>query len=266
MLHSTPSGEPWQGSLSDLPNVVASIKRLRAFGRLTLRNSARLGVAHLYFRNGRLVHVVGTRGATNAVLADLQGWMRGTLRFERGVSIDHDTVADEQEQFFERWLAQLRGRSATPPPPSRSHIVEGQAVATPRVDQLIVPWEWRVLIEGTRRVTLAVAHLVGPQEALTVLRDILDDCSSAFPAFAGMQIASGGYLHVKDNSQLDRLPREALLEGFAALIATCQYFCSPIIGELEAHRLVIQALGDLGPTLISLGVFRIDDRLLLNRG
>ncbi|MEO6893311.1 MAG: hypothetical protein ABI456_25995, partial [Ktedonobacteraceae bacterium] len=76
----------------------------------------------------------------------------------------------------------------------------------------------------------------------------------------------GGYLHVKDNSQLDRLPRAALLEGFAALIATCQYFCSPIIGELEAHRLVIQALGDLGPTLISLGVFRIDDRLLINRG
>ena len=48
------------------------------------------------------------------------------------------------------------------------------------------------------------------------------------------------------------------------LIATCQYFCSPIIGEMEAHKLIIQALGDVGPALVNLGVFQIDNTLLSN--
>jgi hypothetical protein len=127
---------------------------------------------------------------------------------------------------------------------------------------LITPQEWRVLVEGTRRVSLAVAHLVGPQEALTVLRDILEDCAAAFPAFSSLQIASSGYLSVVDTSQLDRMPRNEVLEGFAALIATCQYFCAPIIGDQDAHKLMIQALSDVGPALVNLGVFSIDYALL----
>jgi hypothetical protein len=41
-----------------------------------------------------------------------------------------------------------------------------------------------------------------------------------------------------------------------------QYFCSPIIGERDAHQLIIQALGDAVPALVSLGVFQIDNELL----
>jgi hypothetical protein len=53
-----------------------------------------------------------------------------------------------------------------------------------------------------------------------------------------------------------------LLEGFAALITICQYFCSPIIGEKEAHRLIIRSLQDVGPALINLGVFQVNNYLL----
>ena len=109
---------------------------------------------------------------------------------------------------------------------------------------------------------MAVAHLIGPVEAMNVLRDIIDDCSSTFPAFASLQIAPTGYLQVTDISKFDRIPRGELLEGFAALISICQYFCAPIIGEVEAHKLVIQALGDVRTALISLGVFHIDNVLL----
>ena len=65
-----------------------------------------------------------------------------------------------------------------------------------------------------------------------------------------------------DRSQLDHLSRADLLEGFTALFAVCQYFCSPIIGDKDAHKLIIQALHDLCPALVSLGMFYIDRQLL----
>ncbi len=65
-------------------------------------------------------------------------------------------------------------------------------------------------------------------------------------------------LYIADTSQFNRMSRDEVLEGFAELIATCQYFCSPIIGEADAHKLIIQAPGDVGPALVSLGVFQMD--------
>jgi hypothetical protein len=134
--------------------------------------------------------------------------------------------------------------------------------ASAEAEQLITPAEWRMLVETMRRVSLAVSRLVGPGEALRVLQDIIDDCAAAFPAFSSLKIAASGYLHVADFSHFDRIPRQELLDGFAVLISTCQYFCAPLIGEGEAHRLVIQALGDIGSALVSLGVFRVDNYLL----
>ena len=254
----------WQGSLRDLAKIVNTIRRSRAFGRLTVRNTSRLGVAHLYFRYGKLIHIVSHRGDTNATLADLPTWTQATLRFERGISISGESITEEQEQLFDHVLLQLQmqGIVTTPTTP---RVVEGGLVTSTQAEQLTTPQEWRVLVEGTRRVSLAVAHLIGPQEAMTVLRDILEDCSAAFPAFSRLQIAPSGYLQVADSSSLDRTHSEELLEGFAVLIATCQHFCSPIIGERDAHKLMIQALGDVVPVLVSLGVFQVDNQLLSNR-
>ncbi len=164
-------------------------------------------------------------------------------------------------QSFDELLLHLQrlGLVAAPVAP---RVVEGKVVSTAPGEELLAPQEWRLLIEGTRRVSLAVARLIGPREALKVLRDILDDCSTAFPAFATLQIASTGYLQVPDTSQLDRMPRQELLEGFNALIATCQYFCVPLIGEVEAHKLMIQGLGDICTSMITLGVFRVNNGLL----
>jgi hypothetical protein len=259
-----PSGSTWQGSLRDLAQIVNNIRRSRAFGRLTIRNTARLGIAHLYFRYGKLVHIVSSRGDANATLADLSTWIRATVRFERGISITNESISDEQEQLFDHMLLQLQMQGVVTTP-TMPRVVEGGLIASSKAEQLMTPQEWRVLVEGTRRVSLGVAHLIGSQEALTVLRDILEDCSAAFPAFSGLQIAPSGYLRVADTSQLDRSPREEVLEGFAALIAICQHFCAPIIGERDAHKLIIQALGDVGPALVSLGVFQVDNELLSHR-
>ncbi len=258
-----PQGSSWQGSLRDLAKIVNTIRRSKAFGRLTLRNTTRLGVAHLYFRYGNLVHIVSNRGDANATLSDLPTWTRATIRFERGISVTSESITDEQEQLFDHVLLQLQIQGVVTAP-NMPRVVEGGLVASSQAEQLTTPQEWRVLVEGTRRVSLAVAHLIGPQEAMTVLRDILEDCSAAFPAFSGLQIAPSGYLQVANRSQLDHTPREELLEGFAALIATCQHFCSPIIGEGDAHKLIIKALGDVGPALVNLGVFQVDNALLAN--
>jgi len=261
VAQATPFGSAWQGSLRDLAYIINNIRRVRAFGRLTLRNTARMGLAHLYFRGGRLVHVVGNRGGANITLTDLAEWTLATIRFERGIAMGGEGINAEQERLFDDVLMRLQRRGVVLTP-ERPRIIESHIVAAARAEQLITPFEWRVLVESTRRVSLAVAHLVGPREAMNVLRDILDDCSSSFPALSGLQIAPSGYLQVTRNAQFDRVPRREILEGFAALITICEYFCLPIIGEVDAHRLIIQALGDVGPALVSLGVFQINRQLL----
>lgn len=261
MVQAHPYRPSWQGTLRDLANIVTTIRRSKAFGRLTLRNEERLGVVHLYFHGGKLAHIISNRGDANATLSDLLTWTRASARFERGMPPTSDTITDQQEQDFDAVIMALqrRGIVAIPRAP---RVVEGGVVSTHSAEQLITPQEWRVLVEGTRRASMAVAHLIGPVEALNVLRDVLDDCSAAFPAFTSLQIAPTGYLQVSDTSKFDRMPRGELLEGFAALISICQYFCAPIIGEVEAHKLMIQALGDIGPSLVSLGAFQIDRGLL----
>lgn len=259
----SPFGGSWQGSLRDLANIVYHVKRLRISGRLSLRNTERLSVAHLYFRSGSLVHVVGNRGDARSILLELRQWTRAFVRFDRNVPMEVVTLGEEHEQLLGEALKYLH-QGGLVVMPRAPRIIEGDIVVSPEVRQLITPQEWQILIEGTRRVSMAVAHLVGPREALSVLRDILDDCSSAFPAFASLKIAPSGYLQIMDNSQLDCLSREDLLEGFTALIATCQYFCSPIIGEREAHKLMISALREIGSALVLLGVFHIDNFSLRN--
>lgn len=262
--HANSFHAPWQGSLWDLTRIVATIRRSQAFGRLTLRNSDRVGVVHVYFHGGRLAHIVGSSGDAEATLQDLRHWTHATVRFERGANTTRTTATSELELSFDALLLHFQqiGLAAVIAPP---RVVEGKVVSKTSGEQLLTPQEWRLLIEATRRVSLAVAHLIGPREALKVLRDILDDCSAAFPAFSTLQIASSGHLQITDTSQLDRMPREQLLEGFNALIATCQYFCAPIIGEADAHKLMIQAMGDLCTSLISLGVFQVNNGLLAAR-
>ncbi len=254
-------GPSWRGSLRELAYIIYHIRRLKAFGRLSLRNTERLSVAHLYFRAGRLVQIVGNRGDNRAILLELREWTHASARFDRVVVPNVPELGELYERLLDEVVLALHKRglvSMTESP----RVIEGGLTTTPEVKQLITPWEWRVLIEGTRCVSFAVSHLVGPKEAFSVLHDILDDCSAAFPAFASLKITPSGYLEVTDGSQLDRMPREDLLEGFTALFAICQYFCVPIIGEQNAHRLLVQALRDVGPALVSLGVFHFDNRLL----
>ncbi|HEX3641971.1 MAG TPA: DUF4388 domain-containing protein [Ktedonobacteraceae bacterium] len=257
-------GGSWQGSFADLANIVQYIRGIRAFGRLSLRNLEHISVVHFYFRAGKLVHIAGYRGDARAMLADIRGWRRGTLRFDPGTTVAEVTLGDEYEQILSEVLVYLhyRGTVSMPQTPSTPRVVESKIMGSSETEQQIAPDEWQLLMEGIRRVSQVVAHLVGPKEALQVLQDILDDCASSFPAFASLKIAPSGYLQVTDRSGLDRMSRNSILEGFAALIAICQHFCAPVIGERDAHQLMLRTLRELGPPLANLGVFRVDNLLL----
>ncbi len=263
MAQATPYRSSWQGSLRDLAAITNNIRRTQAQGRLTIRNTVRLGVAHLYFRGGRLMHVVGNHLDAKATFADMRSWSLATVRFERGVLTNNEENGEEYEQLFDDVLLQLRIRGITPPP-EKPLIVESHLVfaSQAQMENLLTPEEWKLLIEGTRRVSLAVAHLVGPKEALSVLGDILDDCTAGFPALSGLRLAPSGYLEMTQTAHIEQISRRKILEGFAALFATCQYFCAPIIGDEDAHKLLISALSDIGPALVKLGVFQLNRGLL----
>jgi len=63
--------------------MIQHIQRIRAFGRLTLRSTERMSIAHFYFRAGKLVHIAGNHGDARGVLQELREWRSGFVRFER---------------------------------------------------------------------------------------------------------------------------------------------------------------------------------------
>ena len=281
MSQTSTFGTSWQGSLADLANIIQNVKRFQAFGRLSLRNAEYITIVHLYYRGGKLVNIVGNRGDARTVLLDLKNWKQASVRFERCKVMAEMALNGDYEELLDDVLAYLYRRGLVKPPlyqpqpfpqaqnQQSAHIqsiIESDLAATSEPKQLITPMEWRLLIEATRRASLAVAHLVGSQEALNVLQDILDDCSSSFPAFVFLKISPNGYLQVTDQSHLDRISRDELIEGFTALFAISQHFCEPIVGESGAHRLILQALQELALPLATLGVFRIHNHLLTSRG
>src|SRR5436305_6631249 len=107
LYRASPFGNSWQGSLRDLANVVSHIRRLRMFGRLSLRNTERLSVAHLYFRSGKLVHIVGNRGAARAILLELRAWTRAFIRFDLDAPVALVTLDATHNQLLEEVIAHL---------------------------------------------------------------------------------------------------------------------------------------------------------------
>ncbi|HEV8191614.1 MAG TPA: hypothetical protein VGP82_09030 [Ktedonobacterales bacterium] len=66
--------------LSALPAVVKAIRLQSQPARLVLRNTGRVGLVHLYFARGVLVHVEGHRGPGAESLADVATWESGVIR------------------------------------------------------------------------------------------------------------------------------------------------------------------------------------------
>ena len=110
MPQTSSFGPSWRGSLRELAHVVSHIRRSKAFGRLSLRNPERLSIAHLYFRAGRLVQIVGNRGDNRAILLELKEWTYAVARFDRGVTPHVTELGEVYEQLVDEVLLALHKR------------------------------------------------------------------------------------------------------------------------------------------------------------
>lgn len=109
-----------QEPLRNLGMMIARIRATGGTGRLALRNTVRVGMLHLYFERGQLVHLEGSRASIDDALIDLAGWSDGVIRFDVGVLPERQTVTPAQQDFFHRTLLMLQQRDvvdgvSTPP-------------------------------------------------------------------------------------------------------------------------------------------------------
>ncbi len=103
--YSTPAGY-----LGQATRALLFILDTRATGRLSLRNSERFGILHLYFQAARLIHVAGNKQSAECLLQDLLTWTKGDIRFDVELVVPYETLTWQQAQIFGRWLAFLEMR------------------------------------------------------------------------------------------------------------------------------------------------------------
>jgi hypothetical protein len=92
---------------SEVTFALIEIRDCKSSGRLSIRNGERIGLAHLYFKEGRFVHVVGDKRDAEAVLYGLLSWSKGQVRFDPAVTVAYEDVTWQQVEVFSRWLSLL---------------------------------------------------------------------------------------------------------------------------------------------------------------
>lgn len=98
------------GFLAEVTLALLIIRDRRASGRLSLRNAEQFGIAHLYFKEARLIHVTGGKRDAESILTDLLSWTKGSTRFDSGLLVTFESLTWQQAHIFGRWLAFLEMR------------------------------------------------------------------------------------------------------------------------------------------------------------
>ncbi len=91
--------------------ILIQMRHNRPSGRLSLRNGDRFGLAHLYFKEGLLVHVTGDKGDGEEVLNDVITWSKGYARFDQEKIMNYVNITWQQTEIFTQWLSLLEMRA-----------------------------------------------------------------------------------------------------------------------------------------------------------
>lgn len=90
------------------------IHECAASGRLSLRNESHFGIAHLYFREALLVHVIGDKHGGSSVLREVMTWSQARVRFDWDAAIGaHQCVSCQEAELFSHWLSMLETQSVS---------------------------------------------------------------------------------------------------------------------------------------------------------
>ncbi len=98
------------GYLAEVTLALLQIREMRSSGRLSIRNGERFGLAHLYFKEASLIHVIGDKKDGESILNDLLSWSKGSVRFDPALLVSYESITWQQAQIFARWLAFLEMR------------------------------------------------------------------------------------------------------------------------------------------------------------
>lgn len=122
------------GYFAEVTLALIDIRNTCASGRLSIRNSEKFGLAHLYFHEARLVHVAGDKhGGGEAVLQELLTWSKGSARFDATALVEYNDMTWQQAQVFERWVSflEMRGRLLGIPEQQLQRLAHSLTIALP---------------------------------------------------------------------------------------------------------------------------------------
>lgn len=103
--------------LSALARVVTATRGRGLVARLVVRNNERFGLVHLYFEQGRLVHVEGHLGDPLRSLDDLSSWQHGSIRQDSAAFAEQTIVLDPRlDTALDDGLHVLTERGVVAPP------------------------------------------------------------------------------------------------------------------------------------------------------
>jgi hypothetical protein len=141
----------------------------RGLSRSVLCNGERFGLAHLYFKQARLIHVTGDKCDGEVILNDLLTWTKGSVRFDAAMTVDYETITWQQAQIFTRWLAflEMRGIMQGIPRARLNGLVQsltanlpGQPIALPEEVEHYEENEEMALLRQWQRLNEGVHHLI----------------------------------------------------------------------------------------------------------
>jgi len=160
--------------LAEVTLALISVWQNRASGRLSIRNSERFGLAHLYFREAILVHIAGDKGEGEAVLNNLLLWSKGTLRFDAAMRVKYESVTWQQAEIFTRWLSflEMRGGMHDIPRTQIAGLTQHMAARLPKqpieLPEVVTRYEefeeealtrqWQLLGDGVDRMNQLIGH------------------------------------------------------------------------------------------------------------
>lgn len=279
--------------LSSLAKIVAATRARGLMSRLVVRNLERFGLVHLYFERGRLAHVEGHLGDPLHSLADLSGWVNGTIRQDSVAFADTTMVLDSRlDLSLDQALRALTVRgvvepasplpatgplSAAPdrgsrpaaggpasvgtgglPPLSGAGSAE-QRQTNPSATGLVqrerlTPPQWQLVALVIRQMVERMGQLIGPEMAESLLRQALVLSARSNPVLHDLEVESFGWLKETHEAAMSARAAEDVAEAVAALVTNFEFRCASLMGKEQAHHIIASTADPFRTALAQIGL------------
>lgn len=278
--------------LSSLARIVAATRARGLMSRLVVRNLERFGLVHLYFERGRLAHVEGHLGDPLRSLADLSGWVNGTVRQDSVAFADKTMVLDSRlDLSLDQALRALTARGVMDPmsplpatgplsvpgrgswpaangpvsagtgglPPLSGAGTAEQRQTNPSATGLaqrerLTPPQWQLVALVIRQMVERMGQLIGPEMAESLLRQALALSARSNPVLHDLEVESFGWLKETHEATMSARAAEDVAEAVAALVTNFEFRCASLMGKEQAHHIIASTADPFRAALAQIGL------------